>query len=222
MLRKPCCLQTDGRADRRTNKVNPVHHPPTSLGGGMIRYYCQWLLNVLTQIMYMITDGYYLNTLRPIQNGRRFPDDIFKCTFFNENVWISIKISLNFVPKGPINNIPSLVQIMAWRRPGDKPLFEPMMVSLLTHICVTRPQWVKESFSDVFVWPRVTRQSSPLLRRIWLRRIWPATQPAWLQSMFSCGFTFGETIIKRCTLFIASTFKEIPSLLYWLTLRIMT
>ena len=31
---------------------------------------------------------------------------------------------------------------MAWRRPGDKPLFEPMMVSLPTHICVTRPQWV--------------------------------------------------------------------------------
>ena len=34
---------------------------------------------------------------------------------------------------------------MAWRRPGDKPLSEPMMVSLLTHICVTRPQWVKVS-----------------------------------------------------------------------------
>ena len=32
---------------------------------------------------------------------------------------------------------------MAWRRPGDKPLSELMMVSLLTHICVTRPQWVK-------------------------------------------------------------------------------
>ena len=32
---------------------------------------------------------------------------------------------------------------MAWRRPGDKPLSEPIMVSLLTHICVTRPQWVK-------------------------------------------------------------------------------
>ena len=45
-----------------------------------------------------------------------------------------IKISLKFVPKGPINNIPSLVQIMAWRRPGDKPLSEPMMASL-THIC---------------------------------------------------------------------------------------
>ena len=32
---------------------------------------------------------------------------------------------------------------MAWRRPGDKPLSEPMMVRLPTHICVTRPQWVK-------------------------------------------------------------------------------
>ena len=31
---------------------------------------------------------------------------------------------------------------MAWRRPGDKSLSEPMMESLLTHICVTRPQWV--------------------------------------------------------------------------------
>ena len=31
---------------------------------------------------------------------------------------------------------------MAWRRPGDKPLSEPMMVSLSTHICVARPQWV--------------------------------------------------------------------------------
>ena len=31
---------------------------------------------------------------------------------------------------------------MAWRRPGDKPLSETMMVSSPTHICVTRPQWV--------------------------------------------------------------------------------
>ena len=80
-----------------------------------------------------------LNTLRPRQNGRHFADDIFKCIFLNENVWIPIKISLKFVPKGPINDIPALVQIMAWRRPGDKPLSEPIMISLPTHICVTRP-----------------------------------------------------------------------------------
>ena len=58
----------------------------------------------------------------------------------NENARILIEISLKFVPKGPISNIPALVQIMAWRRPGDKPLSEPMMVSLLMAICVTQPQ----------------------------------------------------------------------------------
>ena len=77
-----------------------------------------------------------VNTLRQRQHGRHFADDTFKRIFLNENV----KISLKFVHKGPINNIPALVQIMAWHRPGDKPLSEPMVGSLLTHICVTRPQ----------------------------------------------------------------------------------
>ena len=81
-----------------------------------------------------------VNTLRPRQNGRRFADDTFKRIFLNENVRISIKISMEFVPKSPINNNPALVQIMVWRRSGDKPLSEPMMVKLPTHICVTRPQ----------------------------------------------------------------------------------
>ena len=83
-----------------------------------------------------------VNTLRPRQNRCHFANNIFKYIFFNENAQISLKISLKFIPKGPINNIPALVQIMAWRRPGDKPLSEPMMVSFPTHICVTRPQWV--------------------------------------------------------------------------------
>ena len=56
-----------------------------------------------------------------------------KCIFLNENVWILIKISLKFVLNGPINYIPALVQIMAWRRVGDKPLSEPMVVDLLTY-----------------------------------------------------------------------------------------
>ena len=82
------------------------------------------------------------NSLRPRQNGRHFADDMFKCISLNENLWILIEISLKFVPMGSINNNPALFQIMAWRRPGDKPLSEPMMVNLLTQICVTRPQWV--------------------------------------------------------------------------------
>ena len=85
-----------------------------------------------------------LNTSRPRHGGRHFADDIFEGIFLNENVWIPIKISLKFVPKGPINNIPVLVQIMVRHRPGVNPLSEPMMVTLLVHICVTRPQWVNQ------------------------------------------------------------------------------
>ena len=80
-----------------------------------------------------------LSTLRPKRNGYHNSDD----SFLNKNVWISIKIPLKFVLLCLINNIAALVQIMTWRRSGDKPLSEPMMVSLLTHICVTQPEWVE-------------------------------------------------------------------------------
>ena len=96
---------------------------------------------------YGITKNQWVNSLKPRQNGRHFADNTFKRIFLNENVRISIKISLKFVPKVPINNIPALVQVMAWCRPGDKPLTEPMVVRLLTHICVTRPQWVNGALS---------------------------------------------------------------------------
>ena len=67
----------------------------------------------------------------------------FRCIFLKENVWILIKIPLKFVPKDPFNKIPALVKIMACRCSDNKPLSEPMMVSLPMQICVTRPQWVK-------------------------------------------------------------------------------
>ena len=47
--------------------------------------------------------------------------------FINEKFRISNRMSLKFVHKGPIDNIPALVQIMLWRRPGDKPLSEPLL-----------------------------------------------------------------------------------------------
>ena len=70
------------------------------------------------------------------QNGCHLTDNIFKLILLNENdnVDVLIKISKKFVPSGPFSNIPSLVQIMAWRRSGVKPLSEPMMVNLLMHI----------------------------------------------------------------------------------------
>ena len=85
--------------------------------------------------MRMGFNGLCFNTLRPRQNGRHFADDILKCIFVNENVWIPIKIPLKCILKSPVNNIQALVQIMAWRRPDDKPLSEPMMVRFPTHIC---------------------------------------------------------------------------------------
>ena len=86
-----------------------------------------------------------LNTLKLLQNGRHFAGDLFKRIFLNETARISIKISLVY----QISNIPALVHIMAWRRPGDKPLSEPMMAWLPTHICVNRPQWVKTGYLNM-------------------------------------------------------------------------
>ena len=107
---------------RRRSQKTPLQHPPV--------------------VQRETTTPTPINSLRLRQNGRYLADDTFKRILLNENVRIWIKNSLKFVPKGPINNIPALVQIMAWCRPGDKPLSEPMMVSSPTHICVTRPQWV--------------------------------------------------------------------------------
>ena len=75
--------------------------------------------------------------------GRDQMDAISQTTFSSAFSWMKMyEFRLKFVPKGPINNLPALVQIMAWCRPGAKPLSEPTMVSLTTHICVTRPQRV--------------------------------------------------------------------------------
>ena len=84
-----------------------------------------------------------VNTLRPRQNGHHLPDGIFKCIFLNENAQIFIKVPLTFVPKGPPHNIPGLVEIMARRLP------ELIMVSLLTHIYITWPQWAKAIFKTL-------------------------------------------------------------------------
>ena len=62
-----------------------------------------------------------------------------------------LKFHWNLLPRVPINNIPALVQIMAWRRPGDKPLSEAMMVRLLTHIWVARSQWVTPLVVNYFL-----------------------------------------------------------------------
>ena len=55
----------------------------------------------------------------------------FLTAFSNAFSWLKIykfRLSMHWLfLKGPINNIPALVKIMAWHQPDDKPLYEPMM-----------------------------------------------------------------------------------------------
>ena len=55
-------------------------------------------------------------------------DDIFKCIFLNENYEITIRITLKFVHRSPIDNNPALVQVVGWRRTDDKLMPEPMLI----------------------------------------------------------------------------------------------
>ena len=66
------------------------HHKLVTKHAHVIQIWDLWLLMV--------------NSLRPRQHGHHFPDDIFRCIFLNENIWIAINISLGFVPKGPIGS----------------------------------------------------------------------------------------------------------------------
>ena len=70
-----------------------------------------WMASAPGNILYDEFESYPFNSSPPGQNGRHLADDIFKCTFVNEKFCTLIKISLKFVPKGPI----------------DKSLSEPML-----------------------------------------------------------------------------------------------
>ena len=106
-----------------------------------------WTHLALNSCVFVCVCSWNRNGIWSLTHWGRDKMAVISQTILSNAFWmeISIKISLKFVPKGLINNIPALVQVMAWRRPGDKPLTEPMEVKLLTHICVTRPQWVNLS-----------------------------------------------------------------------------
>ena len=108
------------------------------------------------------------DTLRSRQNGRHFADGIFKSIFWNENCLIMIQISLKFVPKGPIDNMQALVQIMAWRRIGDKPISEPMVAwfcdAYLCHTASMSLHWSRVFFdTNPQTYCKVTRAHFPFI-----------------------------------------------------------
>ena len=90
----------------------------------------------------------------PAQNGHHFEDNMFKCIFWNKNIWISNKISLKDVPWGQIDNMSALGQIMTWRRSGDKPLSETMLTQF------TNAYWVNAQSPSI--WPDLDCPTSPI------------------------------------------------------------
>ena len=90
---------------------------------------------------FMLWKQYYI--LRARQNRRQFPDDSFNCILLNENIWTPMTIWLKFIPNGPINNIPALVQIMTLRQPGEKPFSEPVMAWFVDAYMLPSAQWIQ-------------------------------------------------------------------------------
>ena len=86
---------------------------------------CRRHRHTCIEIIFICTRGLFVNSFNSSptgQNGRHVADNIFNRIFLNENVSISIQISLKFVCKGQVDNKSALVQVMAWRWTGDKPL----------------------------------------------------------------------------------------------------
>ena len=99
-----------------------------------------------------------INTLMPRKIDDTFPTTLFKRIFLNENWCIFDKDFFEIFPKDPINDISPLVRIMAWCRSGNKPLSEPTVTN--DGICVIRPQWVTQNFTDdifkkAFSWMKI-------------------------------------------------------------------
>ena len=140
--------------------------------------HCDVIVMMLYSMIYILFDalfccGYIIsfNILWPGGNSWHFTDNIFKCIFLNEDLWISINISLKFVPEGHIHNIPALVQVMAWHWPGGKPLSEPILVILLTYMHHSASvSW--NDFNDAN--PKICQSTTPFTLVVWTgKSYWP-------------------------------------------------
>ena len=104
-----------------------------------------WPRSMAGPRLYDITRPQWVNTLMPRWNGRHF-----RLILLHEKCWILIQIYLKYILIGPVNNNPTLVQIMAWQWTGDEPLSEPMMIQFTDAYIPTQPQWVKAPFPYLY------------------------------------------------------------------------
>ena len=108
----------------------------------MVSNLAWWCMCERTVLRLLLKRSPIFNTSRPRQNC---PDHISKCISPMKNVFILIEITLKCWC--PIGNTPVLVQIMAGRQIGDKPLSK-WRASLLTYICVIRARWVNHHITN--------------------------------------------------------------------------
>ena len=73
--------------------------------------------------------------------------DILRTTHSNGFTWNTVFISLNFFPKGPIENMSALVQVMAWRQTGHKPYLDWLWLSSFTYVCHLGPVFISDKTS---------------------------------------------------------------------------
>ena len=92
---------------------------------------------------------------------------------------------------------------MAWHRSGDKPLSEPMVVSLSTHICVTRPQWVNSARASATIMMTEASWHMPGVLQwydldVSLNQSATTTVvPTWsLYNQYSCKICYNTKVIK--------------------------
>ena len=137
--------------------------------------------------------------------GRGKSATIWQTTFSNAFSWMKmyefrLRFPWIFFPKIQINNIPALIQIMAWRWPRDKPLFEQMMISLLTHVCVTRPQCVHRWAKGCTV--KTPYNTAPYITGSNIARFGHGSQNLWSKLWIP--------IVKSAPVRVIFTWKSVP------------
>ena len=126
-------------------KLGPVGIPPISaVGKNMHGCFCNMFnlrFSNSATVWYSLSKFGHMHLCKSTQTHNEaetkwpsFHRRHFQSHFLKSNYCILIQISLKFVYKGPINNNPALVQMMAWCWTGDKPSSEAMM-ALVTDAC---------------------------------------------------------------------------------------
>ena len=104
-----------------------------------------------------------------------------------------------------------MVQIMAWCRPGNKPLSEPMMLSLLMHMCILSEL---KCYSQCWLWNIFISQNCLYSVSYW-------THPFIFTCLSHCGWTpFYFMYDTKCSMTFPWCTINAPVAFAWCTLNV--